>query len=98
MNLLQSIIQVPIPVDTNVSSGSWNETNTKITLAVIIVTFILFLLAIIIEKIRGNTWKDIFEIETLKLKIFSWCIIIFSYAVFSISIFGFLCYFIYTLL
>lgn len=98
MNLLQSIIPVPIPVDTNGSSVRWTETDTKITLAVIIVTFILFLLSIIIEKIRGNTWKDIFEIETLKLTIFSWCIIIFSYTVFSISIFGFLCYFIYSLL
>ncbi len=97
MNLLQSIIPVPIPVDTNGSSARWTETDTKITLAILIVTFILFLLAIIIEKIRGNSWKDIFLFDG-DLTSFSICMIICSYSIFSMSIFGFLCYFIYSLL
>jgi hypothetical protein len=98
MNLLQTIMPIPIPVNYGDSSGRWNETDTKITIAFLIVTFILFLLAIIIEKIRGNSWRDIFKGDTCKLTLFSEFIIFCSYSIFSIAIFGFLGYFIYTLL
>jgi hypothetical protein len=98
MNLLQTIIPIPIPVHSHGSSGSWTETDTKITLSILIVTFILFLFSIILEKIRGTSWKDIFQVETYKLTIFSGLILICSYSVFGIAIFGFLGYFIYTLL
>jgi len=98
MNLLQTIMPIPIPVNYGDSSGHWTETDTKITIAVLIVTFILFLLAIIIEKIRGNSWKDIFSVIDGDLTIFSTFIIFCFYSIFSLAIFGFLCYFIYSLL
>jgi hypothetical protein len=94
MNLLQTIIPVPIPIDG--SSGPWTETDTKVALSILIVTFILFLISIVIEKIRGTSWKDIFQADTSIL--FSAIMIFWSYLVFCIAIFGFLGYFIYTLL
>jgi len=96
MNLLQTIIPIPIPMDSHGSSGSWTKTDTKITITILILTFILFLLAIVIEKIRGTSWKDIFKVDTSTL--LSEAIIICSYLVFGIAIFGFLGYFIYNLL
>jgi hypothetical protein len=98
MNLLQTIIPIPIPVHSHGSSGSWTETDTKITISILIVTFIFFLLAIVIEKIRGTSWKNIFKVDIDELTMFSGFTILCSYIIFGIAFFGFLGYFIYTLL
>jgi hypothetical protein len=94
MNLLQTIIPVPIPIDG--SSGLWTESDTKIALTILILTFICFLLAIVIEKIRGVSLKDILQVNTSTL--LSEAIILCSYSVFGIAILSFFGYFIYTLL
>ncbi len=96
MNLLQTIIHTSIPMDSHGSSFSWTETDTEVILTLLILTFILFLLAIVTEKIRGVSLKDIFKVNTSSL--LSEAIIICFYLVFGIVILGFLGYFIYTLL
>jgi hypothetical protein len=96
MNLLQTIIPVPIPIDG--SSGPWTETDTKVALSILIVTFILFLISIVIEKIRGTSWKDIFQVDVSELTLFSVIMIFCSYIIFGLEILVFLGHFIYTLL
>jgi hypothetical protein len=102
MNLLQTIMPIPIPIP-HPAYGSggpvfWTEVETKITLSILIVTTIVLLLAIVVEKIRGTSWKDIFYEDSLKRTTFTSCVILISFCIYGIAIVGFLFYCVYSLL
>jgi hypothetical protein len=102
MNLLQTVVPIPIPIP-NPTYGSggpvvWTEVDTKITLAILIVTTIVLLLAIVYEKIRGTPWKYIFYEHSLTRTTFTSCVIGLSFTIYGIAILGFLFYCVYSLL
>ena len=101
MTLLQQLIPIPIPVnDSSGSSASWTHEDTKIAITIWLVTFIWWVVSVIIEMLVNKTkFKDILLVDDYLLAfINTYCSIYVFYCVNLICVFGLLSYGIYNLL
>ena len=90
----------------NGPSGPWTHGDTKIVIVLMILSAMLMMIAVVIEKLRGFTFREIFTIsdtlgENGYLKLlsgFSVMSIILFYVIFSFSLLGELGYLIYSII
>jgi hypothetical protein len=72
----------------NGHSGPWTESDTKILITMMIVSVLLFIVSVVIEKIRGLSFKEIvtLNIDGDDLSIFSACSIIACYSTWLVGL------------
>lgn len=84
----------------NGPSGPWTHGDTKIVIVLMILSAMLMMISVVIEKLRGFTFREIFTLDDIEnrklLSGFSIMSIILFYVINGIAILGELGYLIYT--